>query len=108
MVVGLNEFDYPYFPFKLHIDAVLVHKNDTFDQERNALRAAYEGEMRREGVVMSHEVRLRLRLRIRPSKNLGLLVSRCSASTPSRCCLRPTGGCASRQKRRGCTSRSRM
>ncbi|GMR42221.1 hypothetical protein PMAYCL1PPCAC_12416 [Pristionchus mayeri] len=54
MVFTSNEFDYPYFPFRIKIDFVLVSRTD--DLSRQYHRSAFERALKAEGLIIAYEV----------------------------------------------------
>ncbi|GMT19210.1 hypothetical protein PFISCL1PPCAC_10507, partial [Pristionchus fissidentatus] len=54
MLFPSNELDYPYFPFRLRVDFVLVSRTD--DLSRQYHRSAFEKALRAEGLIISYEV----------------------------------------------------
>ncbi|KAF8359770.1 anoh-1, partial [Pristionchus pacificus] len=54
MVFTSNELDYPYFPFRIKIDYVLVSRTD--DLSRQYHRSAFERALKSEGLIIAYEV----------------------------------------------------
>ncbi|GMS89325.1 hypothetical protein PENTCL1PPCAC_11501 [Pristionchus entomophagus] len=54
MVFHSNEVDYPYFPFRIKIDFVLVSRTD--DLSRQYHRSAFEKALKAEGLIILYEV----------------------------------------------------